>query len=213
MRIQCSELQFLASWTSESGLLVMTRHVEIFPRQYFSLNEKVVIQDRGRGGQQKILFIQFVAHGEALNQERLVRRDCGLCLFRKRLFPRVHAQLNRGSELETRRLLRHLLALRRFKFRRDHAAPRPLCNRKRFGRDAMLSAKNPKRSRIHSLLGRIFFLFLGPCRRTHNLQQANHRSQQQQYANGFHSETPLPGTSFSAVMISSATIPTSFPDV
>ena len=139
----------------------MTCHVEIFPRQHFSLNEKVVIQDRGRGGQKKILFIQFVAHGEALNQERLVRRDCGLCLFRKRLFPRVHAQLNRGSELETRRLLRHLLALRRFKFRRDHAPARPLCNRKRFGRDAMLSAKNPKRSRIHSRSR--WFFFFGAC--------------------------------------------------
>src|SRR5436305_13265757 len=65
---------FFFTVTSTTEIYTLSLHdalpiLEIFPRQHFPLNEKVVIQDRGRGGQQKILFIQFVAHGEARSEE------------------------------------------------------------------------------------------------------------------------------------------------
>ena len=89
MRIQRAELRFLPYRALQLSRLLTASHCHEFPRENLAVYEKVIIQNAGRRGKKKGLFLRFVLgrFARTLYQELIIRRYNRLRLSRADFFP------------------------------------------------------------------------------------------------------------------------------
>src|SRR5260370_30231370 len=99
--MQGAELHFLLRALGPA-LIVLAGSRQIFPGQNFALNEKIIIKDRGRSRQQKVLLVRLIAcaAAEALDQKSVARFDRGFSFFGTHFLPLIAAKFDRTSKVE-----------------------------------------------------------------------------------------------------------------
>src|SRR5208282_943288 len=154
--------------------------------QHFAVNEKIVVQDAGRQGQQVGLFLFFCLRSSAplLSQKIVIRHHHRFRLLRSQLLPLVTPDIPAHRKLHHRSLHGCSGSIVRLELGIDDAAAARLIDRERLGSYTMAVLEHAEGPGV-DVLPLMFLLLLlwhgsGACqgaRRRHAPDQCHHESQ------------------------------------
>src|SRR5882724_4008189 len=101
MRVDRSELHLLVLGAGYAPVVLAAPAGQIFPRQNFPMNKKVIVQNAGGSGKQKRVFFRLVllVGGGAFDQQVVVGDNYRLRFSRADFLPCVFPKLTVGGKL------------------------------------------------------------------------------------------------------------------